>query len=205
MATVIVTHAINSDGESLWYPDLRDELTKRGHDVNVLELPNPDAPSPDPWLATLTDAVGESAPSDTVLVGHSLGGVNTLRMLQRHSGEPFAGVVLVATMAHEVGVDALAGFFVPAFDWDRIRRAAPHCRLLVAADDGVLTPDPFDHAKQFVTKLGATAVVKPSGGHLPNWTPETLPAHVRLPEAAQLVLDCLNHGLDLRSPAERVA
>ena len=129
MATVIVTHAINSDGESLWYPDLRAELTKRGHDVNVLELPNPDAPSPDPWLATLTDAVGESAPSDTVLVGHSLGGVNTLRMLQRHSGEPFAGVVLVATMAHEVGVDALAGFFVPAFDWDRILRAALHYRL----------------------------------------------------------------------------
>jgi uncharacterized protein len=194
MATVIVTHAINTDGEGLWYPDLRAELTERGHDVKVLALPNPDAPSPDPWLATLTDAVGASAPSDTVLVGHSVGGVNTLRMLQRHSGEPFAGVVLVATMAHEVGVHALAGFFVPAFDWDRIRRAALHFRLLVAADDGVLTPDPFDHAKRFVTKLGATAVVKPSGGHLPNWTPETLPAHVRLPEAAQLVLDCLNHG-----------
>ena len=195
MATVIVTHAINTDGEGLWYPDLRAELTERGHDVKVLELPNPDAPSPDPWLATLTDAVGASAPSDTVLVGHSVGGVNTLRMLQRHSGEPFAGVVLVATMAHEVGVHALAGFFVPAFDWDRIRRAARHFRLLVAADDGVLTPDPFDHARQFVTKLGATAVVKSTGGHLPNWTPETLPAHVRLPEAAQLVLDCLNHGL----------
>jgi hypothetical protein len=68
LATVIVKHAINTDGEGLWYPDLRAELTKRGHDVEVLELPNPDAPSPAPWLATLTDAVGASAPSDTVLV-----------------------------------------------------------------------------------------------------------------------------------------
>jgi predicted alpha/beta hydrolase family esterase len=195
MATVIVTHAINTDGEGLWYPDLRAELTERGHNVKVLELPDPDAPSPDPWLVTLTDAASASAPTGTVLVGHSVGGVNTLRMLQRHNGNPFAGVVLVATMAHEVGLDALAGFFVPAFDWDRIRRAAVEFRLLVAADDRVLTPDPFEHAKQLVTALGATAVVKPSGGHLPNWTPETLPAHVRLPEAAQLVLDCLNHGL----------
>jgi hypothetical protein len=45
MATVIVTHAIHTDGEGLWYPDLRAELTERGHEVKVLELPDPDAPT----------------------------------------------------------------------------------------------------------------------------------------------------------------
>lgn len=166
MSRVVVAHELNSGPDQAWYPHLSAELTALGHQVAVPPLPDPAAPSPEPWLkATLAEVT--SAP-DTVLVGHSLGGVNVLRLLQAHDVErdgAFAGVVLVASMAHEVGYDVLAPFFEGGFDWARIRAAAKGFRVLVALDDPVLTPDPLEHVRLFAEHLGATSVVTPGGVH----------------------------------------
>jgi predicted alpha/beta hydrolase family esterase len=194
MSKVVVSHAIEVGPESIWYPQLSDDLVADGHQVDIVRFPDPQAPDADTWLETLTEATAAASPTDTVLVGHSLGGVNTLRLLQRHDVErngPFAAVVLVATMAHSVGYDALAAFFEPAFDWATIRRAAREFRVLIAADDPVLTPDPIEHLTQFVTGLSATGIVKPTGGHFPIWSPEAPPHLPRLPEVTRLVLDGL--------------
>ncbi|MFE3449210.1 alpha/beta hydrolase [Nonomuraea sp. NPDC059194] len=120
------------------------ELTARGHEVRVPQLPDPEAPQPEAWLKTLAAEVAD--PADTVLVGHSIGGVNVLRLLEQHDSAIFAGALLVATPAHEVGYDALAGFFAGGFDWARIRRAAAQIRVLVAVDDPVLTRPPRTRA-----------------------------------------------------------
>ena len=197
MSKVVVSHAIEVDPDSVWYPQLRDDLVALGHQVEIVRLPDPQAPDADAWLAALTEATAAAPASETVLVGHSLGGINTLRLLQRHAGErgsAFAGVVLVATMAHSVGYDALAGFFEPELEWAAIRRAARQFRVLIAVDDPVLTPDPIEHLRLLVTGLGATAVLKPSGGHLPSWSPKAPPNLPQLPEAPRLVLDCFAAG-----------
>jgi hypothetical protein len=95
-------------------------------------------------------------------------------------------------MAHEVGYPALNPFFEPSFDWLRIRRAARHFSVLVAADDPVLVPDPFEHIGLFVTNLGATATVTAAGGHFPSWSPDTPPRLPELPKAVRLVTDILS-------------
>ncbi len=193
MSEIIVSHALNAGPQVLWYPHLAAELAAEGHRVTVPQLPEPAAPAAGPWLKTITEAAAAVDPAETVLVGHSLGGVNLLRLLEQHDTETrgaFAGVVLVATMSHEVGYDVLQPFFAGGFDWARIRRAAGQVRLLVAADDPVLVPDVYGHVRDFVTELGATATVRPDGGHLPNWTPEDLP-DLALPEVAALVREVL--------------
>jgi predicted alpha/beta hydrolase family esterase len=195
MSRIVVSHAFAVDGSQLWYPGLATELRRLGHQVSIPALPDPGAPSPAPWLSALSAAASGGPAEGTVLVGHSLGGVNILRLLERHDAGAhgvYAGVVLVATMAGPVGYDDLAGFFPqPTFDWDRIRLAARRFRVLVAGDDPVLVPSPFEHVRQLVNGLGATAVVPPDGGHLPNWSPGAVPTGITLPQLTDLVLDCL--------------
>ncbi|MFI6867358.1 RBBP9/YdeN family alpha/beta hydrolase [Nocardia sp. NPDC050406] len=165
MSTVVVSHEYGSSPDQAWYDHLVAAL--RDHEVRVPQMPDPEAPQPEPWLRTVAEQIGD--PADTVLVGHSLGGVNLLRLLQRHEGEPFAGVVLVASMAHEVGYDDLTPFFEGGFDWERIRQAAKGFRVLVALDDGVLTPDPLEHVRLFATHLGAKSVVTADGIHFSRY------------------------------------
>lgn len=127
---------------------------------------------------------------ETVLVGHSLGGVSVLRLLQEHDTEAegaFAGVVFVASMSGEVGYDALAPFFSPEFDWARIRGAARGFRVLHAADDPVTGEKTSEHVMRFVTELGATARVTASGGHFPS----TGVSLLELPDAVRLIREVL--------------
>jgi len=123
--------------------------------------------------------------ADTVLVGHSLGGVNVLRLLEQHDTEalgPYAGAVLVATPARSLGYAEIEEFFDGGFDTARIRRAARQLRVLIAADDPVLGPDPVAHAREHVEAFGATVTLTPTGGHF-GGEGECL----RLPQAVELV------------------
>jgi predicted alpha/beta hydrolase family esterase len=192
MSTIVVSHSYGASDDSIWFPYFRTALESQGHRVEIPQLPASDAPRLKPWLTTLAERAGSAAPQDTVLVGHSIGGVNVLRLLEGHDVDrqgAFAGAVLVSTASHEVGYESLAEFFAEPFDWSRIRRAARQFRVLAAADDP-LVPDPIDHAKDFVINLGATAVITATGGHF-GATPDD---HIDLPEAVRLVLDCLPPG-----------
>lgn len=168
MSTVVVSHRYSSDEHSDWYPYLRDEVQSLGHTVDIPNLPDALAPQPEPWRTAIAERASTAPAAEVVLVGHSVGAVNVLRFLQQHDPDRdgvFAGVVLVAAPAHEVGFDALAGFFAEPFDWPKIRRSARYFHVLAAADDTVLVPDPFEHVAIHVTELGATGTVLAEGGH----------------------------------------
>jgi predicted alpha/beta hydrolase family esterase len=187
MSTIVVSHGLGASPDSVWFPWFATELEARGHRVVIPAFPEPGKPDPLSWLQSLAQTAAEAPAADTVLVGHSIGGVNVLRMLET-SGDAFAGAVLVSTASHEVGYDMLAGFFKTPFDWDRIRAAARKFRILAAVDDPVNTPDPVEHVAELVRGLAATATVLPDGGHLGAFPDD----HIRLPEAVRLTLDCLN-------------
>ncbi|WP_441245070.1 RBBP9/YdeN family alpha/beta hydrolase [Kitasatospora sp. McL0602] len=190
MSTVVVSHMLAGSGADIWYPALRAEFTAAGHHVVIPDLPDPQAPDADAWLKAITAVTDPAQAPDTVLVGHSLGSVNLLRLLARHDTErfgPYAGLVLVAGMAKEVGYEPLAPFFAPAFDWARIRSAAPAVRVLHAADDPVTGAATPEHLMSFARDLGATVTLLPTGGHFPTTgTPLT-----ELPQASRLVRELL--------------
>ncbi|GAB0106828.1 alpha/beta hydrolase [Nocardia sp. JMUB6875] len=188
MATIVVSHGLSAREDSVWFPTFKTELETLGHHVVIPNLPEPEAPQPGPWREAL--AAAATAPTgDTVLVGHSIGAVNILRLLEQHDPATgtFAGVVLVSASVHEVGYDLLADFFKDGFDWPRIRRAANTFRVLQAIDDPVNAPDPLEHVNTLIRELSATALILPTGGHL-GATPDD---HIHLPEATRLTLDCL--------------
>ncbi|GLZ78473.1 hypothetical protein Afil01_32800 [Actinorhabdospora filicis] len=131
---IVISRAMGTTAESLWYP----YLAKVNPDAEVVVPELPQNPEIGTWLPPVTAAAGEGRPGETVLVGHSLGGPNLLRLLESHEGEPFAGVVLVASMSEPIGYEALEPFFAGGFDWARIKKAARRFEVLTAADDPVL-------------------------------------------------------------------
>ena len=191
MSEIVIAHGYGASDDSVWFPYLTQRLAAAGHRVTVPRLPETAAPQLEPWRRTYGEAALAAGPAgSTVLVGHSIGGVNVLRFLEQHDPEAdgvFAGVLLVAASAHEVGYDELAEFFEGGFDWERIRRSARQFRVLQAADDPVNQPDPTEHVRLFVDGLGATAVVTPTGGHF-GAAPDD---HVEVPEAVRLVTELL--------------
>ncbi|MEU5216373.1 alpha/beta fold hydrolase [Streptomyces sp. NPDC020807] len=190
MSTIVVSHMLATTGDTLWYPSLRTALAPEGHEVRIPDLPDPETPRPEAWLKALVAEADPAAAPDTVLVGHSLGGVNVLRLLQEHDTDtygPYAGVVLVASMAKEVGYEALADFFEPGFDWGRIRRAVREVRVLHAVDDPVTGDATPEHLVSFARDLGATVTLTPEGGHFPTWGVEL----TELPQALRLVREVL--------------
>ncbi|MFE1906737.1 RBBP9/YdeN family alpha/beta hydrolase [Streptomyces gardneri] len=192
MSEIVVSHGYGASDDSVWFPYLTAQLAKAGHRVTVPRLPETGAPRLEPWRKTYGEAVLSAGPAEsTVLVGHSIGAVNVLRFLEQHDPAVhgvFAGVLLVAASAHEVGYDELAEFFEGGFDWERIRRSARSFRVLQAMDDPVNQPDPTEHVRLLVQGLGATAVVAPTGGHF-GATPDD---HVEVPEAVRLVTELLD-------------
>ncbi|AUA16999.1 hypothetical protein GTZ89_10710 [Streptomyces sp. SID8382] len=190
MSTIVVSHAYNSNEHSVWYPYLRNQLQPLGHAVDIPNLPDAHAPELEQWQTAFAERALAAPAEETVLVGHSIGAVNVLRFLEKYDadrGGAFAGVVLVAAPAHEVGYEVLAEFFGKPFNWDAIRRSAQRFHVLAAADDPVLIPDPFGHVASLVTNLGATATITPAGGHF-GAAPDD---HIDLPEAVRIVLDTL--------------
>lgn len=191
MAGIVVSHGYRMTPEDHWYPHLADDLTKtHGHDVRVPPLPHPHRPRPEAWLKTLASHTHDLPAPQTVLVGHSLGGIVTLRLLEQHDPTahgPFAGAVLVASPATDAGYTELSPFYSPGFAWPRIRRAARAFHVLHAADDPVTGADTPAHVLTWIRDLHATATLTPAGGHFPS-PGGTCP---RLPEAVRLVLRCL--------------
>ncbi|MEU4115466.1 alpha/beta hydrolase [Kitasatospora sp. NPDC028055] len=192
MSEIVVSHGLGASDDSVWFPYLAERLEAAGHRVTVPRLPEAAAPQREAWRAVYGEAVRAAGPAgSTVLVGHSIGAVNVLRFLEGHDPEAdgvYAGVVLVAASAHEVGYELLAGFFEGGFDWERIRRTARGFRVLQAMDDPVNQPDPAEHVGLFVRGLGATAVVTATGGHF-GAAPDD---HVEVPEAVRLVTELLD-------------
>jgi len=170
MSTIVIAHGYSMTPAQHWYPWLAEGLTADGHRVVVPPLPDPGAPDPDAWHKALLAAT-DAAPADTVLVGHSLGGISILRLLHQHDTAglgAYRGALLVASMTKEVGFDHLVPFFRPAFDWPGIRAAARSRRVLHAADDPVTGAATPEHVMAFATDFGADVTLTPDGGHFPD-------------------------------------
>jgi leucyl-tRNA synthetase len=89
----VILHGYKSGPKYCWFPWLKRELEKRGHQVIVPQLPNPFLPN----VANQVEFVMKNIIFDenTVLIGHSLGTVVGLRILERLKN-PIKKFVLVS-------------------------------------------------------------------------------------------------------------
>ncbi|MET8832073.1 alpha/beta hydrolase [Streptomyces sp. NPDC004610] len=145
-----------------WQHWLADRLRALGHQVVYPQLPDPDAPELDTWLAEYGRGLAALEGPERVVVAHSLSVLGWLHALDRDipGARDVDRVLLVAPPSYEVvaRVPQIAAFAPPPLEVTAARTR------LVATDSDPYCPEGADHL--YAEPLGLPADVLPGAGHL---------------------------------------
>lgn len=161
-----IVHGTGGSRTGNWFPWLKEALEDLGQTVFLPQFPTPEGQSFEAWRAVFLETLGQTSPSQTVLIGHSIGAAFVLRMAEETT-EPYAGLFGIAPFVHVLGFpdfDVLNESFVAhPFDWPRIRANAL-CRVCFAGDDDPYVPLAF--SLEVAEKMDADRHIIEKGGHL---------------------------------------
>jgi len=79
---IFIFHGTAGSPEGNWFPWLKEKLTNKGHNVIVPRFPTPEGESLVSWLKVLEE-YKDLINQDTIIIGHSKGGLFTLRVLEK--------------------------------------------------------------------------------------------------------------------------
>lgn len=96
MKRVFIIHGWDGYPEEGWFPWLKEELEKRGFEVIVPAMPEPEEPKIEIWVPFLTKLIG-TPDQNTFFVGHSIGCQAIIRYLETlPENTKIGGAVFVA-------------------------------------------------------------------------------------------------------------
>lgn len=158
---IIGVHGYHSSPRQHFWPLLEDELKKRGHEVLIPELPDPENPDPEAWTKALVEAARVLTDED-IIVGHSLGGAAALRFLEAAEARTTPKACVLISTPWFIKDERFRGFFLSDLDHDVLMWRASRFYVLHAKDDHVI---PVDHAQKYATVFHGTLITPETGGH----------------------------------------
>ncbi|MEU2116507.1 alpha/beta hydrolase [Streptomyces sp. NPDC016459] len=164
MTTYLILHGYqNHRPPGHWQHWLAGELRARGHEVRYPQLPAPDAPVLEEWLAALGEHADRPAEGEFVVLAHSL---SVLLWLRAGARRPAADRVLLVAPPSPPVTASIPGIaaFADGLDLTETGLGA----RLVYADDDPYCPEGAD--LHYGVPLGLDVDHVPGGGHLnPDW------------------------------------
>jgi len=169
MPNAIIIHGYGADPSSNWFPWLASELREEGWQVKVPDFGQDMVPSYEEWKKKFLEEVKGLLPSETVLIGHSLGGALIPRVLSEWNSEVFRASFLVAAPVENIGW----GNLQPFFDASRLGDAAKmgKVKLFYSDDDPYVS---LEHGEKYRDLLGGELTVEKGKEHLWQSTYEDL-------------------------------
>lgn len=160
---VLIFHGTGGNPNENWFPWLKDELQQEGMQVHIPQFPHPkDHPLPN-WLQVLKEYMPHIN-RDSILIGHSLGGLFLLRVLERLNYPVKASFFVAAP----VGVKpikyydsdlAFSGF---DFDWERIKQNVGKVSVYHSDNDPYVS---LGNGEELAKKLGVDLTFIANVGH----------------------------------------
>ncbi len=163
MRNVLIFHGTGGNPQVNWFPWLKKELEKQRCQVFVPRFPHPKNHTLADWLNVLKK-YEKYMNEETILVGHSLGGLFLLRVLERLE-KPVAAAFLVAapiglkTIKYYVSDEKFSGF---EFDWANIKNKAKHFTVYHSDDDPYVSKR---NGEGLAKHLGVDLTFIPNAGH----------------------------------------
>lgn len=162
---IFIFHGTEGHPQENWFPWLKQELETEGYEVIVPQFPSPPIVSAkiSEWFDVLKKYEGQIT-GNTIIVGHSLGGIFTLRVLEKLN-HPITAALFVGT---PIGVrpilnydrdNTFSGF---NFEWDTIRQKARDFIVYQSDDDPYVG---LDNGKELAKHLGVELSFMPNAGH----------------------------------------
>lgn len=115
-----------------WHGWLRGELTKLNLNVILENMPDWELARIDIWLSHIKDKF--KADKDTIIIGHSTGGVATLRHLETN---PLMGAIVIGVNHTDLGYqeEKQSGYFDTPWQWEKIKANAKWLVQFCSQDD----------------------------------------------------------------------
>lgn len=79
---VFIFHGTAGNPQENWFPWLKEKLEEKNYAVFIPQFPTPEGQSLEAWFAVLEN-YEQYINEETILIGHSLGGMFTLRLLEK--------------------------------------------------------------------------------------------------------------------------
>ncbi len=146
-----------------WFPWLKEKLEAKGCTVYVPQFPTPEGQSLEAWLGVF-QAYQKYVDADTILIGHSLGGIFLLRLLERLA-QPVKAAFFTGTpigiqpMKNYDSDNSFSGF---SFDWPGIRGKAGRFYVFQSDNDPYV---PLANGEKLAQELGVGLTFIPNAGH----------------------------------------
>ena len=165
MNNVFIFHGTEGYPEENWFPGLKQELEQGSRKVFVPQFPSP--PIVPAKIAEWFDVLKnyeQDINKDTILIGHSLGGIFTLRILEKLI-HPVKAAFFVGT---PIGVQPIKnydrdnGFSGFSFDWESIKKKAADFVVFQSDDDPYVG---LENGKELSKNLGIELSFVPNAGH----------------------------------------
>lgn len=165
MKNAMIIHGTEGHPKENWFPWLKQELEKMECNVLVPQFPSP--PIIPVKIAEWFDVLNnykQYVNEDTILIGHSLGGVFTLRILEKLD-HPVKAAIFVGT---PIGVrpilnydrdNSFSGF---SFDWESIITKAHYFEVFQSDNDPYVS---MENGEQLAKNLNVALNFVPNAGH----------------------------------------
>ena len=160
---VIILHGWGGTPRGNWAGWLSDELSKGDFEVISPELPNADNPKQNGWITKIKESV-DTFDEETILIGHSLGAIAILRLLETFGDhEKIKVAVLVCGFTNDLGIDEIKDFFKSDFDWEKIKSKAEKFVIMNSDNDPYMK---IEEGKILHEKLGGELIIEHNAGHI---------------------------------------
>lgn len=161
---MFILHGTGGHPEENWFPWLKSELEQKGYEVTVPAFPNPDKPLLQPWLEEF-EKYKDKINEDTILIGHSLGGMFLLRILERLN-QPIKAAIIVSGSAGVKPIKFYEGDYNFSngfdFDWDKIKLNAKNFIVFHSDNDPYIS---LGNGELIAEKLGVDLAFISNAGH----------------------------------------
>lgn len=161
---IVLVHGYNSSPEMNYNPWLAKELRDRGFEVIAPKLPMEGELEPIACIEALIKAVGR-LDENTIIIGHSLGGVLALRYLEAAEAASTPRAVILVGAPWQAKSEKIRSMFLTDFDFDVLMWKAKEFVVVHDEQDALV---PFDHAVKYQKMLGAEIVKTTGNDHFMN-------------------------------------
>lgn len=123
MSLIIIFHGSYGHPEENWFPWLKKELEKLGHDVFVPKFPTPVNQDFNRWLKII-EPYFQKFNQDTILVGHSIGATFILNILERTDTKILSAFLVsgsIGLLGNTVFDSITESFTKDDFNWSKIK------------------------------------------------------------------------------------
>jgi hypothetical protein len=165
MKNAFIFHGTEGNPKENWFPWLKEKLEEQGHKVYIPQFPSP--PNIPAKIAEWFDVLKnyeEYINEDTILIGHSLGGIFTLRVLEKLQHQVKAAIFVGTPIGVRpiLNYDRDNSFSSFSFNWPSIPKKAKHFLVFQSDNDPYVA---LENGNELAKHLNVELNFVPNAGH----------------------------------------